>query len=135
MEQSFFPEEGRWYRGNIHSHTTRTDGLCPPAQQIRDYSEQGYDFLAITDHNVIDSHRLGEGLPICMIPGWERDIRHCSDNTKCIHVVGLVPSRRRRPPAVRPAAAAAWKSRISSFWMRCAPTGSLLCWHTRTGAG
>ena len=68
MEQSFFPEEGRWYRGNIHSHTTRTDGLCPPAQQIRDYSEQGYDFLAITDHNVIDSHRLGEGLPICMIP-------------------------------------------------------------------
>ena len=40
MEQSFFPEKGRWYRGNIHSHTTRTDGLCPPAQQIRDYSEQ-----------------------------------------------------------------------------------------------
>ena len=98
MEQSFFPEEGRWYRGNIHSHTTRTDGLCPPAQQIRDYSEQGYDFLAITDHNVIDSHRLGEGLPICMIPGWERDIRHCSDNTKCIHVVGLVPSPAQETP-------------------------------------
>lgn len=97
MEQSFFPEEGRWYRGNIHSHTTRTDGLCPPAQQIRDYSEQGYDFLAITDHNVIDSHRLGEGLPICMIPGWERDIRHCSDNTKCIHVVGWFPPAQETP--------------------------------------
>ena len=90
--QSFFPDSGVWLKGNVHSHTTRTDGLCPPEQQIRDYCEKGYDFLSITDHNVIDSHKLGQGLPICMIPGWERDIRHNEKNTACIHVIGLVPA-------------------------------------------
>ena len=91
MEQSFFPRAGRWLKGNTHAHTTRSDGLCPPEQQIRDYIAQGYDFLAITDHNLIDSHRLGAAAGLCMIPGWERDIRHASDNTRCIHVVGLLP--------------------------------------------
>jgi len=91
MDRSFFPGEGRWLKGNTHSHTTRTDGTCPPEQQIRDYMAKGYDFLAITDHNVIDSHQLGAGLDICMIPGWERDIRHRADNAACIHVVGLLP--------------------------------------------
>lgn len=92
MKQSFFPEKGIWLKGNIHAHTSRTDGLCLPEKQIRDYRENGYDFLAITDHNVIDSHQLNETEDICMIPGWERDIRHAADNTKCIHVVGLLPS-------------------------------------------
>lgn len=92
MKQSFFPETGTWLKGNIHAHTTRTDGICAPKQQILDYYEKGYDFLAITDHNVIDSHQLGDGLDICMIPGWERDIRHCPDNTKCIHLLGLLAS-------------------------------------------
>lgn len=103
MRKSFFPEKGTWLKGNLHAHTTRTDGLCPPERQIRDYCRQGYDFLAITDHNVIDSHQFGKGVDICMIPGWERDIRHRADNTKCIHVVGLVhanaedtPSRQER---------------------------------------
>lgn len=98
MSRSFFPPEGRWYRGNTHAHTTRSDGCCPPERQIRDYLARGYDFLAVTDHNVIDSHRLGAGLDICMIPGWERDIRHREDNAACIHVVGLLPQRAEEVP-------------------------------------
>ena len=34
---------------------------------------------------------LGAAAGLCMIPGWERDIRHAPDNTRCIHVVGLLP--------------------------------------------
>lgn len=89
MRESYFPNTGTWLKGNVHSHTTRTDGLCPPEQQIRDYHAKGYDFLALTDHNVIDSHQLAGDIDICMIPGWERDIRYNVENTKCIHVVGL----------------------------------------------
>lgn len=98
MKQSFFPTQGKWLKGNIHTHTTRTDGLCPPDQQIRDYCEKGYDFLSITDHNVVDSHQLAKGLPICMIPGWERDIRHRSDNAACIHVLGLFSTEADKTP-------------------------------------
>lgn len=93
MNHSFFPATGTWLKGNIHSHTTQTDGLCPPDKQIRDYRAQGYDFFSITDHNmVVNSKAFAGDTDIVLIPGWERDVRHHEKNTKCIHVVGLFPS-------------------------------------------
>ncbi|HEV2065530.1 MAG TPA: hypothetical protein VGR08_01755, partial [Thermomicrobiales bacterium] len=41
---------GRFFRGNIHSHSTRSDGLLSPPEVVRAYRQHGYDFLAITDH-------------------------------------------------------------------------------------
>lgn len=41
---------GRFYRGNIHTHTNRSDGGMDPEAVCRAYRQQGYDFLAITDH-------------------------------------------------------------------------------------
>ena len=98
MKTSFFQTEGKWLKGNVHSHTTRTDGTCMPEQQISDYAAKGYDFLAITDHNVVASHQLTGENDICMIPGWERDIRHTEDNTSCIHVVGLFSTEAQETP-------------------------------------
>src|SRR2546428_702380 len=44
-----------WLRGNLHAHTTFSDGVKDPAQLIAAYEALGYDFLAITDHeNWID---------------------------------------------------------------------------------
>jgi len=44
-----------WLRGNLHAHTTFSDGVKDPAQLIAGYEALGYDFLAITDHeNWID---------------------------------------------------------------------------------
>ncbi len=44
-------QKRRWYRGNIHTHTTESDGDAEPAEVIRWYREHGYDFLVLTDHN------------------------------------------------------------------------------------
>ena len=43
--------EGRWLRGNLHTHTTVSDGKLTPEECIRLYKEKGYDFLCITDHH------------------------------------------------------------------------------------
>ena len=40
-----------WLRGNLHAHTTVSDGACPPEEVIADYERRGYDFLAISDHD------------------------------------------------------------------------------------
>ena len=41
---------GRFFRGNLHCHSDRSDGALPPAEVVRAYREAGYDFVAITDH-------------------------------------------------------------------------------------
>jgi predicted metal-dependent phosphoesterase TrpH len=37
-------------RGNLHAHTTFSDGVRTPAALVQEYEARGYDFLAITDH-------------------------------------------------------------------------------------
>lgn len=45
-----FDQPGRFFRGNLHTHSTRSDGRLEPAAVVAAYRERGYDFLALTDH-------------------------------------------------------------------------------------
>ncbi|MBA2278172.1 MAG: CehA/McbA family metallohydrolase [Chloroflexia bacterium] len=45
-----FDKPGRFYRGNLHAHSTRSDGLLAPEEVVAAYRERGYDFVAVTDH-------------------------------------------------------------------------------------
>ncbi len=45
-----FRQSGRFYRGNLHTHSTRSDCHRDPADVIATYRRDGYDFLALTDH-------------------------------------------------------------------------------------
>jgi len=38
-------------KGNLHAHTTFSDGRRPVAEVVERYRDLGYDFLAITDHD------------------------------------------------------------------------------------
>ncbi|MEA2013179.1 MAG: CehA/McbA family metallohydrolase [Verrucomicrobiota bacterium] len=40
-----------WYKGNLHCHTTNSDGKSSPEKVAAYYKELGHDFLAISDHN------------------------------------------------------------------------------------
>lgn len=43
---------GRFYRGNLHTHSTGSDGGMTPEAVCAAYRQQGYDFLAVTDHYI-----------------------------------------------------------------------------------
>jgi PHP domain len=45
-----FASAGRWFRGNLHAHSDRSDGIAPPEQVVAEYRAAGHDFLALTDH-------------------------------------------------------------------------------------
>ena len=47
-----FTNPGRFWRGNLHTHSTRSDGVLEPHEVCRRYRAEGYDFLALTDHFV-----------------------------------------------------------------------------------
>ena len=53
-----FALPGRWLKGNLHTHTTQSDGALSPQEAIAWYRNHHYDFLAITDHWV---HTPGAG--------------------------------------------------------------------------
>ncbi len=45
-----FGAAGRFYRGNLHTHCTRSDGALAMEQVIQAYRDAGYDFVSLTDH-------------------------------------------------------------------------------------
>lgn len=75
----------RMLKGNLHLHTTLSDGRKTPSEAARFYREAGYDFTAITDHN-----RLFEGPSelegVTVLAGAEYDF---SLPREVIHIVAL----------------------------------------------
>ncbi len=45
-----FDQPGRFWRGNLHGHSTASDGALSPAEVCARYRSAGYDFVAISDH-------------------------------------------------------------------------------------
>jgi hypothetical protein len=66
-----FSLPGCWYKGNLHTHTTQSDGLITPDEAIRWYRDRGYDFLAVTDHWVLTPGCLGPDGSFLTITGAE----------------------------------------------------------------
>ncbi len=50
MQNLPFGKPGKFYRGNLHMHSTRSDGTRSPEQVVDDYRSRGYDFISLTDH-------------------------------------------------------------------------------------
>ena len=44
---------GKWYRGNLHTHSFWSDGNDFPEMIVKWYADHGYHFLALTDHNIL----------------------------------------------------------------------------------
>lgn len=73
LRQSAFGGEGRLLKGALHCHTTRSDGRVPPDEVIRLHKQNGYDFMAITDHNTYNYQNFAPDVDITILPGVERD--------------------------------------------------------------
>lgn len=82
----FFRDGMPFYRGNLHCHTTESDGAQSPSQAIGLYRSLGYDFLALTDHRKVtepESHMDGS---ILVLPGIELDFTLPGE---AVHIVGF----------------------------------------------
>lgn len=60
-----------WLKGNLHTHTTLSDGELPPNETLEAFIRRGYDYVALTDHDVValpDEERYPQ---ILFLPGVE----------------------------------------------------------------
>ncbi len=81
----FLAGEGQWLKGNLHTHTTVSDGHRTPEECIRLYREHGYDFLCITDHH---KSRLGGEEDGLLILGGVELNNNCFSPRVCYHLTG-----------------------------------------------
>ena len=87
MKKTIFiqDENALWLKGNIHSHTVFSDGSWTPEQMKEQYRSHGYDFLAVTDHDVYTDTRALTDDTFTMIQGFEL-WGNAASNDKDIHI-------------------------------------------------
>ena len=56
MKKHLFSQNGKFYKANLHCHTTVSDGKCSPEEIKRRYKAEGYSIVAFTDHVVMVDH-------------------------------------------------------------------------------
>jgi len=71
MKLTNFAKEGIWLKGNLHAHSTNSDGELPPERLASEYRKFGYNFLALSDHNIYSTHEKYNSRDFVMIPGFE----------------------------------------------------------------
>ena len=47
-------------KGALHCHTTRSDGKGTPEEVIRLHAQNGYDFMALTDHRIYNYQNFAD---------------------------------------------------------------------------
>jgi len=56
MKEYLLPNEGSFYKANLHCHSTCSDGRLTPEELKEIYKANGYSVLAYSDHNVLVDH-------------------------------------------------------------------------------
>ena len=96
MKKYLLPRNGKFYKANMHTHTTVSDGRLTPEEAKEVFKSLGYSIVAFTDHETIVPHpelRDDDFLPITsyelsVSSGW-------NTFTKCYHLNVYMPEEDR----------------------------------------
>lgn len=67
-----YEDGGTWLRGNLHAHSTASDGARSPERVVEHYAAEGYDFLALSDHDTfVDPADYREDTEMVLVPAVE----------------------------------------------------------------
>lgn len=56
MRKYLLSQEGKFYKANLHMHTTISDGRMTPEETKLKFMEKGYSIVAFTDHEIMVPH-------------------------------------------------------------------------------
>ena len=92
-QQAFNQNGNKMLKGGLHCHTTRSDGKGAPEDVIRLHVENGYDFLALTDHRYYNYANFAPDQDILIVPGMELDGNLPERGVHCYHTVCIGPAK------------------------------------------
>jgi len=84
-----YAPDGRWLKVALHMHTNRSDGNLEPAQAVAAYRNDGYDCLAVTDHDQLFGPDRIDDPGLLIIPAQEVHLGKDAEPGCSYHVVAL----------------------------------------------
>ena len=94
IRQAAFIDVKKHLKGGLHCHTTRSDGAGDPADVIRLHKQNGYDFLAITDHRQYNYTDFAPEAGLTILPGMEMDRKLPETGIHWHHAVCIGPEKK-----------------------------------------
>ena len=95
-DQTFLAPGGNRYKGNLHSHTTNSDGCLTPAESVAAFRAHGYDFLCLSEHDLYtDYSDAFDDEDFVILPGLEASAYLYADESesvrlRCHHMHGIL---------------------------------------------
>ena len=88
MKFTAFKDSENWYKGNLHSHTTNSDGNLRPSESVKLYKSYGYNFLCFTEHDLYTDYRSKfNSDDFIILPGIEAGVYFINIRTKSLEKV------------------------------------------------
>ncbi|MCH4193624.1 MAG: CehA/McbA family metallohydrolase [Butyrivibrio sp.] len=86
MKTELLENQDNWYKGNLHMHTTCSDGRVSPEEAEEIYYQAGYDFIALTDHRKPGTE--GHYKDMLLLSGVEWDTGD-AQTAPVYHIIGV----------------------------------------------
>ncbi len=74
MREYLLPQNGNFYKANLHAHTTVSDGRASAEEVKAAYRARGYSIVAFTDHDVMVDHSNLNDNGFLALKGYELQI-------------------------------------------------------------
>ena len=96
MRKYLFPENAKFYKANLHCHTTLSDGKFTPAEIKELYKKQGYSVVAYTDHEALIDHGALCDESFIALNGYETCIKEdmrSTDGMLRVHHINFIKKK------------------------------------------
>ena len=74
MKQYLLPQDGQFYKGNMHAHSTLSDGNYTPEELKDIYKSHGYSVFAYTEHRTYHDLRYLDDADFITLPAYEANL-------------------------------------------------------------
>ena len=74
------PQVKKYFKTNLHTHSTVSDGRFTPAQVKERYKASGYSILSLTDHNIVVDHSDLNDPDFLMLTGSEFNVNESKED-------------------------------------------------------
>lgn len=81
MKERIYPKFENIYKGNLHTHTTRSDGPYELNKILKAYKDMGYQFLCISDHRKYYVSKIKDNEEFIVLDGMEGEV-----GDSCYHI-------------------------------------------------